>query len=71
MALWQLGLLTMAYSELLADFVSNEDESKIFSYKNKPKIPAKTKKESWFFCSPNKKSQIKFSVFLIRKIDRS
>ena len=63
MALWQLGLLTMAYSELLADFVSNEDESKIFSYKNKPKIPAKTKKESWFSVHLIKTSQIKISVF--------
>ena len=46
MALWQLGLLTVAYSELLADSVSNEDESSknIFSYNNKPKPPLDPKK---------------------------
>ena len=60
----------MAYSELLADFVSNEDESKIFSYKNKPKIPAKTKKESWFSVHLIKKSD-QILCFLICKIDRS
>ena len=46
MALWELGLLTVAYSELLADSVSNEDESSkhIFSYKNKPTVPPNPKK---------------------------
>ena len=58
MALWQLGLLTVAYSELLADSVSNEVESNtnIYSYKDKPKVPLDPKKgqrslykkESWF-----------------------
>ena len=47
MALWQLGFLTLAFSELLGDSVSNETESnpKIYSYKDKPKM--KNKKESW------------------------
>ena len=59
MALWQLGLLTVAYSELLADSVSNEDESKkkFFSYNKKPTVPLNPKKgqrilykkESWTF----------------------
>ena len=46
MALWQLGLLTMAFSELLADTVSNTDESNamIFSYNNRPKTPLDPKK---------------------------
>ena len=61
----------MAYSELLADFVSNEDESKIFSYKKKPKIPAKTKKESWFFPVHLIKKSDQILCFLICKIDRS
>ena len=57
MALWQLGLLTVAYSELLADSVSNENESRtnIYSYNNKPTVPLNPrkgqrilyKKESW------------------------
>ena len=46
MASRQLGLLTVAYSELLTDSVSNEDESSkhIFSYNIKPKVPLNSRK---------------------------
>ena len=46
MALWQLGFLTMAFSELVADTVSTKNESKasIFSYNKKPTVPMNPKK---------------------------
>ena len=46
MALWQLGFLTMDFSELVIDTVSTENESKasIFSYNIKPTVPLNPQK---------------------------